>query len=252
MSEAVYVGLTVRPVIERQLKPAPPVKPPLTLPAFRDFYLPLVLTSLLTLLANPIGSAALSRMPSPLVSLAVWPVVTGLIFMLRSPGIAFNEVVVALLDEPNSSTSLRRFTAWLSAVTTLLLLLVAATPLAHLWFEQVSALAPPLAELARLGIWIALPLPALSVLQSWFQGAILHGRRTRGITESVGLYLLTAGVVLAAGVAYGQVTGLYVGLAALVISTLVQTAWLWYRSRPALAEVSRRDAALASLPAPAD
>ena len=244
MIEAVYSGWVVRPVIQRELKAAKPVEQPLTLRSFLDFYIPLAMTSLLTLLFNPIGSAAISRMPEALVSLAVWPVVSGLIFMLRSVGIAFNEVVVALLDEPGTYANLRRFTALLAIATTVLLLLIAATPFSALWFTRISALSPHLADLARNAVWIALPLPALSVLQSWYQGAILHGRRTGGITESVGIFLLTSGVILAAGVAWGRMTGLYVGLAAIGISTLAQTVWLWYRSLPVLRHVQKRDTIL--------
>jgi hypothetical protein len=241
VSESVFVGFVVQPVLRGDLRRAPAVKPALTWRAFWAFYLPLVLTSLLTLLANPIGSAAISRMPQALPSLAVWPVLTGFIFMLRSLGIAYNEVVVALLDEHGSSPALKRFAAWLAGVTTLGLLLVAATPLSRLWFEQISALSPELASMARLGLWIALPLPALNVLQSWYQGALLHGRRTRGISESVIIYLLTSAVVLVGGVWWGQSAGLYFGIAALSLSVLTQTAWLWWRSRPVLHGVARRD-----------
>ena len=242
--EAIYAGWAVRPVLRDQLSVAPPVEPPLTYRAFFAFYFPLVLTSLLVLLALPIGSAALSRMPQPVNSLAVWPVVTGLVFMVRGLGIALNEVVVALLDEPGSSPNLERFTWLLAAGTTLILLLVVATPLSAFWFSRVSALSPALTGLAVTGLWIALPMPALSTIQSWFQGSLLHSRRTRGITESVVVYLATSALILIAGVAWGMVIGLYVGLAALVLSTLAQTAWLWYRSRPARAAVRARDAAV--------
>lgn len=248
ISEAVYVGLVKRPVLQQELKYAKPVEQPLTLRSFLDFYIPLAMTSLLTLLANPIGSAALSRMPDALASLAVWPVVTGLIFMLRSLGIAYNEVVVALLDEPGSSQNLRRFTGLLSTVTTTALLLLAATPLSEFWFVQVSALSPQLAIMAQKAIWIALPLPALSVLQSWYQGAILHGRHTRGITESVVIYLITSGIVLGAGVHWGQMTGLYIGIAALGLSVFSQTVWLWVRSQPVMHRVASRDANLVGQP----
>jgi len=210
------------------------VTPPLTYPTFFAFYIPLVFTSLLSLLAQPIGSAALSRMPGALTSLAVWPVVTGLIFMTRGLGIAFNEVVVALLDEPEARPALRRFTVLLAVGTTAVLILVAATPLSRLWFQGVSALPPELAAPARLGLWVALPMPALSALQSWYQGAILHSRRTRGISESVAVFLAASAAVLVAGVAWGRITGLYVGLAGMVIATLAQTAWLGWRARPAL------------------
>jgi hypothetical protein len=231
VGEAAYIGIRVRPVLRGQLALAPPVEPRLTWRAFFAFYMPLVLTSLLLLLGQPIGSAALSRMPDALTSLAVWPVVTGLIFMVRGLGIALNEVVVALLDEPGARPALRRFTALLAAGTTAVLFVLVATPLSRLWFEGVSALPPDLAALARSALWIALPLPALNTFQSWFQGSILHSRRTRGITEAVVIYLATSAAILTAGVAWGEVTGLYVGITALVMSFVTQTAWLAHRAR---------------------
>jgi hypothetical protein len=242
LSEAIYAGLRVRPVVREQVVPAAPVQPALTYRAFFAFYIPLVFTSLLTLLAQPIGSAALSRMPDALASLAVWPVLSGLVFMVRGAGIAFNEVVVALLDHHGSVRNLRRFAGLLAAATTALLLLLAATPLSRLWFEGVSALPSHLAALARAGLWLALPLPLLSVLQSWFQGTILFGRRTRGITEAVAIYLATSAVVLTAGVLWSGVAGLMVGVAALVLSSATQDAWLWWRSRPTFEALRVRDA----------
>ncbi len=230
-SEAIFVGIKVRPVVRGPLASAPAVEPPLTYPVFFAFYMPLVLTSLLTLLAQPMGSAAIGRMPDPLSSLAVWPVVTGLLFMVRGMGIAFNEVVVALLDEPGSRPALRRFTVILIVVTTGLLLLLVATPLSRLWFEGISALPADLAALATTALWIALPLPTLTTLQSWFQGRLLHSRRTRGISEAVVVNLAISAAVLIGGVRLGGMAGLYVAIAALTLSSAAQTLWLWVRAR---------------------
>jgi hypothetical protein len=242
ISEAIYVGLTVQPVLRDQLKPAEPVEPALTFRAFLEFYVPLAMTSVLVLLVQPIGAAALSRMPRALESLAVWSVVSGLIFMLRSPGMAYNEVVVALLDEPRSTYSLRRFAALLTPLTTLLLLIIVVTPLATIWLGRVSGLSAPLVVLAHTSLWIALPIPGLNVLQSWYQGALVHSRRTRGVTEAMGIYLLTSSTILWAGVAQGETTGLYVGLVAFSVASLLQIAWLWYRSRPVMRRLDARDA----------
>jgi hypothetical protein len=245
VSEAIYAGLRVRPVLHDQLRQSAPAEQPLTFRTFLDFYTPLAMTSLLNFLVQPIGSSALSRMPDALESLAVWPVVSGLIFMLRSLGYAYNEVVVTMLDKPCAVPSLRRFAALLAALTWILLLIVAATPLAGFWFQRVSALAPPLATLAHHGLWIALPIPGLTVLQNWYQGNLVHSRRTRAIAEAMVVFLLTSSAVLWAGVAWGQVTGLYIGLIAFGTSTLTQTAWLWQRSRPAVRAVQARYAASA-------
>ena len=232
-SEAIFAGIKVQPVLRNELRPAPPVHPALTYRAFFAFYIPLVLTSLLSLIVQPMGSAALSRMPNPLSSLAVWPVVTGLVFMVRGLAIAFNEVVVALLDEPHARPVLQRFTWILMAATTTILLLLAATPLSTWWFGTVSALPPDLLALAVTALWLALPMPALSALQSWFQGRLLHSRRTRGITESVVVFLVISITILVAGVRSGAIVGLYVGIAAMVLSTAAQTVLLWLRARRA-------------------
>jgi hypothetical protein len=154
ISEAIYAGIAVRPVLRRQVRPAPLVEPRLTLRSFLDFYIPLAMMQLLFLLVQPIGSAAMSRMPLAIPSLAVWPVLSGLTFMLRSLGVAYNEVVVALLDEPLSWQSLRRFTLLLLISTTALQLLITATPLSRAWFEQISGLRPELVTMAIVGLWL--------------------------------------------------------------------------------------------------
>ena len=258
VSEAVYIGVRVRPVVRGPLAEAPPVEPPLTFREFTAFYVPLALTSLLSLLIQPIGSAALSRMPLALESLAAWPVLSGLGFLFRSPGIAYNEVVVALFDRPRAVKTLRRFALALALAPSALLLLVAATPLGTFWLRDVSALSPALTEMSRPALWLLLPLPGLIALQSWYQGAIVASRRTRGVTEAILVFLLTTALVLGAGVIWGQVAGLYVGLAAFSLATLTQTAWLWARSRPVIraaeaeAEVEVEAGEIAPRPQPAE
>lgn len=242
VSETLYTGWRVRPIHAHQLRQAAPVTPRLTVGAFARFYFPLAITVLLTMLVQPMVSAALSRMPRPLESLAVWPVVWGLLILWQSTGIAYNEAVIALLDESHAVQGLRRFTALLISLITLLLLLMVVTPLAAWWLGQVAALTPSLVTLARQGLGLGLLLPGLRVLQSWYQGAITYSRHTRGVTESVAAFLLTCGGILGAGVAWGQIPGLYVGVAAVTAGMLLQTGWLWWRSRAVMQAVQSRDA----------
>lgn len=241
LTEAIYTGWCVRPVLRRDVRPAPKVEPVLTLRDFSRFYIPLAVMVLLTLIMQPLVSAALSRMPHPLESLAIWPVVYGFLVMWQSVGISYNEAVIALLDRPGAVESLRRVTWWAAIIMTLLLGLVLATPLARLWFTYVAALPPNLVQLAQQSAWLGLLLPALRLLLSWYQGAITYSRQTRAITESVILFLAVCVATLVAGVRWQSVAGVYVGLAAISLAYLVQTGWLRYRSRPALQAVQRRD-----------
>lgn len=270
VAEALYARRVVRPVLTGPLRDQPRMAAPITLATFLRFYVPLVLTSFLTLVAQPIGSAAISRMPQAMASLAAWPAIAGLLFILRSGGIAFNEVVVALLDAPGSTRPLRRFTRLLAVGGTVLTLLLTATPLADAWFGGVAGLPPDLAGLARQGLPLIWPLAALSVLQSWYQGALLHARRTRGVTEAVAVYLAVSTAILAAGTRLGEVggaptlgpsvavpagwrdvPGVVVALVALAAASAAQTAWLAWRSGPARRAAAARDAEVAVSNGPA-
>ena len=97
-----------------------------------------------------------------------------------------------------------------------------------------SGLSPNLAELARRSVWFALMLPAFNVYQSWYQGILLHTRKTRGITEAVAISLVISLVVLTVGVSLGTIVGLYVGWTAFSLGGLAQMYWLRRRSRHAL------------------
>jgi len=241
ISEAVYTGFIVQPVIKNRLNRIPPIKPPLTWKAFFAFYIPLAMTSLILLIGSPISSAAMSRMPLSIASLAAWTVVSGFLFMLRSAGMAYNEVVVALLDKPRAFYQLRRFTFILAGIMSGILLLLTATPLSTFWFTVVSNLSPELTTLAKNALWFVLLVPALNVIQSWYQGSIVHGRKTRGITEAVLIYIFTNAIILSIGIVVGKATGLYVAVTALTIGMITQTAWLWFRSRPVRKELEQNE-----------
>jgi hypothetical protein len=238
--EAIYAGIRVQPVLRYELDQAQ-VSETISWSAFANFYFPLALTSLMFLIWQPIGSAAISRMPQAIASLAAWQVVSSLTFMMRSFGYSYNEVVVALIGEKGSYPNLHKFTLILSAATTGLHLLIVATPLAVLWFSGVMALDSDLVELARIAFWLALPMPVFSTLQSWYQGAILYSRKTRAVPESVFVFLGTVFVILTAGVMLRSITGLYIAMFGFVVATLTQTAWLGYRSRQVIQEVKLRD-----------
>lgn len=242
ISEALYSGLRVRPVIRERIKKRAPGEG-LSWRDFGKFYFPLALTSLLSLLWQPIGSAALSRLPLALSSLAIWPIVSGLTFMLRSLGFAYNEVVVALLGIHGSSGKLRRFTLILTLGVAGLHILVAATPLSRIWFEKITALQPGLADLAYTAFWLALPLPVMSVLISWFQGAIMYSGKTRAIPESILIFFLAVLIQLGIGVALLEFPGIFIGMTAFSLATIVQTIWLYVRSRAVMRDVANRDAA---------
>ncbi len=237
VSEATYIGWRVRPVLRKQVFPAKPEGTPLTLASFLKFYVPLALTPVITLMIQPIGAAAMNRMPNALDSLAAWPAVHGLVFITRSAGMAYNEVVVTLLGRPGSSAALRTFQKWLTGGTMLVLAALATTPLAELWFATFSNLPAELVALSTVAIALAIPMPGYAVLQSWYQGALVGSRQTRPITEAVALYFLLSISLLQVGIHWQGAAGIHWAIGSFVLAGVAQTSWLWWRSRPVLANL---------------
>ncbi|MDG1490574.1 MAG: hypothetical protein P8R43_01700, partial [Planctomycetota bacterium] len=90
--------------------------------------------------------------------------------------------------------------------------------------------------MARVGAALCLLMPAYQVAQSWFQGLLVHAHQTRPITEAVLIYFALAWGLLELGVLRAEelgVSGLNWALVTFIIAGLVQTAWLWLRSRSA-------------------
>lgn len=241
LTEAVYVHLAVRKTLRDELRPAPKLERPLTTRAMLNFYIPLSLTQLLLLLTAPLGSAAMSRMPLALESLAVWPVVASVNYITRGFGGAYNEVVVALIEERLSTRTLRRFGVALSLGATALLALLMIPAVGNAVFAGVIGLSDPLPHLASISLFILLPMPAFAVVQSYFQGVILHSRRTRSITESVALFLVLGSVLLVVGAVWGTLTGVYFTLVSFLAGEFLRIFWLWLRSRAARRHLHERD-----------
>jgi hypothetical protein len=243
VSEALYVRWRVRPILHHQMPPSTDRSAPLSTRSFLTFYIPLSLTSLIFLAARPVFTAGISRMVHPLDSLAVYPIITSVTFLFRAGGVAYSETSIALLETPGAYAAVRKFALGLTAVLSLGIVLVAATPIGTIWFGQITGLSGKLLSLARSGLWFAVALPALSTLQSFFQATIVHHKRTRPITEAVVLYLAIVAAALFAGVMWGRFAGAFVALLAMTVGELVRTIWLGWRSRAAREALRARDEA---------
>jgi len=229
-TEAIYAGLRIRK-IRSEIKEAPSYEKPLTLKRFVTFYFPLAITSSIWLIWQPLISGTVSRMPNPLESLAVWSLVTGILFMFRSPGVAFNETVVALQKDGKSYSVLQRFAQLLSLITTIIAIVFIFSPLSKLWFTFVANLRMDLVSIAILTLIFGMPLPFISMYISLFQGVIVNQEKTGIIAEAVIVFLIAMGVVLAYGLITKAYNGVYVASAAFTVAHLAQCLWLLFRSR---------------------
>ena len=229
-AEAIFAGVRARK-IQHEIKAAPPVEKPLTVKRFISFYLPLAATSSLWLLWQPLISAAVSRMPDPLESLAIWSVLTGLLFIFRSPGVAYNEAVVALLEVPQAFQILKKFAHLSAAIVFGIAIGFVFTPLSNFWFSTIANLSTEKVVIAQMAIGLGIPLTFLQMYISFFQGIIVSHEKTGPVAEAVVLFLISMLTVLIFGVVTGNYKGVYVASASFTIAHIAQVLWLLLRSR---------------------
>jgi hypothetical protein len=237
MAAALAAYAFARSTVREHLSAPSPGDEPLAWRDLLEFYVPLALTSFITLVGRPVLTFGLARAPHPLASLAVWPVIMGFIFLARSFAFAYQEVVVALLVDGHSFEKLRRFTVGLALSLSGVFALVAVTPAARLWFEKVSGLTPDLVALAIVPTMILAFLPGLDTLLSWERGVMVHVGRTRAITQAVVLDVVVLVVVMLGVGAVLPLAGATMAAIALTSAVGAEWVYLWWRSRPAAAQM---------------
>lgn len=152
------------------------------------FYYPLALTSLIGLTTQPILTFFMGRSPSPVESLALFPVVMGVAFLFNTLGLSFQEAAIALVGRRwEHARALARFALGLAVVASGGLAVLAFTPLADVWFRGVSGLQPELAELAITPVRVAVILPFLGVVLGFQRALLVQARDTRPITLATAL-----------------------------------------------------------------
>jgi hypothetical protein len=184
--EAIAARFMARKEVQRLSAPNAPNAPEGTLTTYGEiwsFYVPLAWTSVVALAAHPLVTFFMGHAPRSLESLAVLPVVTSLVFVFRSLGLAYQEVAITMLDRDAANrNAVLKFACVLGTCASVGFAVIVATPLAGLWFQSVSGLSEELYRFALIPSWILIPIPALSVLLSLQRALLMHARATRPIT----------------------------------------------------------------------
>ncbi len=235
---ALSAGVCVEAVVTRWLARGPlaalrrlPLEAAGEAPGYRkilDFYTPLALTAWLTMAVQPLVTFFMGQARYSLESLAVLPVIGSLGFIFRAPGLAVQEVGIALLARGElQRPPLRRFVIRLALLLSGGLCLLAFTPLSGLWFERVSGLSPTLAAFSRLPLMLQVAIPALVVINAFQRAILVVARRTRPITWATGAEVAAVILLLALGVLSFDLPGAVAASLALLGGRAVGVLMLW-------------------------
>lgn len=194
------------------------------------FHFPLAMTSVLTLLMQPLVTACLTRLDRPVETLAAWPLIFQFMLLTRAMAFALPEVVIALGRRTGNAPAVRRFTWTLTAVGGGFMALFALTPLSDLYVSGLQGAPAGVSEIVRLGFVLLVPLPALATLIAWLRGVLIAEGRTLVVNEAMVVRLIATVLLLGAGVAQGW-RGVVTGALALLLSVVAELAHLAWRLR---------------------
>ncbi len=206
--EAIATRIMVSGALKALINKEDPENGDLNLKSITKFYFPLALTSILSLGVHPFVTFFLGRSYMAVESLAVLPVVSSLVFIFRSMGLSYQEVNIALIGkEKQNYTLLRNFAVYLGLLVTVLITVLAFTPLADLWFINVSGLSAELADLAYLPLKIMVLLPALTVLLNFQRSSLIINGTTGPVSTATAIELTVIVVVLLLCVVFLNLNG---------------------------------------------
>jgi len=227
VAEAIASRLMVHTTVRRLLRDAGPTDTPQSYGAIWHFYLPLALTSTISLAVQPMITFFMGRARFPLESLAVLPVINALVFIFRTPGLSFQEAAITMLGRSwENYPNVRRFALLLGGGATAGLALIALTPLVGIWLQKISGLTPELAGFARLPIRIMVLMPALSVWLSMQRALCVATRRTQPITWASALEVGGILAVLFGAIHWGDWVGATAAATAFMTGRLASTLFL--------------------------
>jgi hypothetical protein len=226
-SEAIATRMMVSGTLRKLVEKDDHENGTLNLRSIAKFYYPLALTSILSLGVHPFVTFFLARSNMAVESLAVLPVVSSLVFIFRSLGLSYQEVSIALIGNKKQNYEvLRNFAVMMGATVTVLISVLAFTPLADLWFINVSGLSQELADLSFLPLKIMILLPALTVLLNFQRSMLLISGKTGPISTATALELTGIIAVLLAGIVFMNLVGVVAASIAFVIGKGISTLYL--------------------------
>lgn len=229
--EAIYATFAVRPLLQSTLAPGTPpaAGAALTYSDLFWFHLPLAGTAVLILLVQPLVTFTLARLQNPTESLAAWPVLFQIMLMARAAALALPEVVIAFSKQGSRAfRPIRRFSLVMAAALVVTTALFIFTPAATYYLLTIQDMEPAVAELVQSGLTIFLLLPALTALNSWLRGLLIHARATTAVNWAMLLNLICTGAILAIGLFY-HFHGLPTAAAALTLALFIETLYLAWR-----------------------
>jgi hypothetical protein len=232
--EAILITLATRPVLRDAHFTADASSekdPPLTLHALWQFYWPLVVTTLLRQAQRPVLNAGIAVATSARASLAAWPVAWGFAILITGPAWSLQQLTTAMATDQIAYQRVRRFALSLGVLFSLLLGLVAFTPLYGLVMGGIYNLSPELQDLAQPAVQFMVLFPVLMGSQAFLRGVLIRAGCTGMVRTAMMLNVGTLVLTVVVGVTLLSPTGVLLAAIANLTGGTAELVWLLWKTR---------------------
>ncbi|MFZ1291523.1 MAG: hypothetical protein WAR79_15615 [Melioribacteraceae bacterium] len=199
----------------------------LTYKEILNFYYPLALTSFIGLGVHPLVAFFIGQSRMSLESLAVLPVINSLVFIFRSLGLSYQEVVIALVGEKGEQYfPIVKYAKRLGLVLALGLITIAITPISYFWFSTVSGLSKELSTFSVFPTIIISIMPAFTVLISLQRAFLVAFKNTTPITLATIIEVTVIIVSLFVSIKIFDLTGITSSMIAFIVGRICAVVFL--------------------------
>jgi hypothetical protein len=209
------------------------------------FWLPLAGTWLMMAVEGPYLAAIIARLPDPTVNLAAFGIAFAVAIIIEAPVVMLMGASTKLVEDRQSYLALRRFAYRLSALLTLVHLIVLIPPVFDQVARNVLVLPEDVAHLTYGGLALLLPWSAAIGYRRFRQGLLIRYNLTNRVAHGTFLRLATMSITAFAAFRFSSLEGAHVGSLALSVGVTVEAVASRLMTRRLVASLMTREPALA-------
>lgn len=227
LAEVIYTYFVSRADVKRLLET--PLSKNLKALTYRDalkFHIPLAMTSVITLLIRPFIERGLAEMPDATQALAAWPIVFSIMMVMRSGGMAYQEVVISLNQSQQHHDILRGFTLRLGFGLSIFMVIFTFSPMITFYNNVILDVPENLRDLILLGAQAGILIPLLTTLQSYLRALLMLTDKTSPIYQAMIVGFVVTIVTVFGGISLG-LHGILTASLGLTFGQMIELALLY-------------------------
>jgi hypothetical protein len=195
------------------------------------FYVPLAITSIISLGVRPLLNIGIIRGTFPVDSLALWPILLAYIFLYTSICQSLQEIIIAEYSSENLKVIKSFVTTVAIVMMSFYLIVYLVQPLWKLWFVNISNTPQETLKYLPIALALFIVMPFVSAKISWFRAILVAERKTTSLTYAVFVNVGTLLLVIYVLPVFVKIPGIYLASIAYLASYVFESLFLFYRSR---------------------